>query len=271
MRMDRLSSQHSLQTHDRSGFQPFPVLCPGAPHCRPTLICSARSVPTGPAAHDGPSPSFPCTCRHWAGKMQGKVDVQVGTTRIHKFSCCQDVIVPLLLGKVAVPLRFWLSTRLLDMKQDTADRFMRDPIRGCHCTERFVLLHHTLHHGRPVGSRKTVCWLLWPWPPLLDHRRRRACLSWFLRSLADVAPSDTVCQMGQGRGKKLVTEDPKPVGSGRFREQTRDAEAVPGLFLALLIRDLPPSVSLLCELDPIWWKTKIVTLPRFGGVLRGEN
>ena len=68
-----------------------------------------------------------------------------------------------------------------------------------------------------------------------------------------------------------MTEDPKPVGSGRFREQTRDAEAVPGLFLALLIRDLPPSVSLLCELDPIWWKIKIVTLPRFGGVLRGEN
>src|SRR2546423_3251012 len=173
-------------------------------------------------------------------------------------------------GTEPVPLRFLLSTQLLDMKQNAADRFVRDPIRGCHCTERFLLLHHTLHHGRPVGSRKTVCWLLWPWPPLLDHRRRRACLSWFLRSLADVAPSDTVCQMGQGRGKKLVTEDPKPVGSGRFREQTRDAEAVPGLFLALLIRDLPPSVSLLCELDPIWWKTKIVTLPRFGGVLRGE-
>src|SRR5437588_9304325 len=89
----------SLQTHDRSGFQPFAVLCPGAPHCRPTLICSACSVPRGPAAHDGPSPSFPCTCWHWAGKIQGKVDVQVGTTRIHKFSCCQDVIVPLLLGK----------------------------------------------------------------------------------------------------------------------------------------------------------------------------
>ncbi len=52
--------------------------------------------------------------------------------------------------------------------------------------------------------------------------------------------------MGQARGEKLVTEDSKPVGSGRFREQTRDAEAVPGLVLALLIQDRPPSVSLQC-------------------------
>ncbi len=44
-----------------------------------------------------------------------------------------------------------------------------------------------------------------------------------------------------------MTEDWKPVGSGRFRDQTRDAEAVPGLFLALLIQDLPPDVSLLCR------------------------
>jgi hypothetical protein len=76
----------SLPTHDRSGFRPFPVLCPGAPHCCPTLICSACSVPRGPAAHNRPSPSFPRTCRHRAGKIQGKVDVQVGTTHIHKFS-----------------------------------------------------------------------------------------------------------------------------------------------------------------------------------------
>ena len=43
-----------------------------------------------------------------------------------------------------------------------------------------------------------------------------------------------------------MTENNTPVGSGRFREQTRDAEAVPGLFLALLIQHLPTSVSLLC-------------------------
>jgi hypothetical protein len=27
-------------------------------------------------------------------------------------------------------------------------------------------------------------------------------------------PFDTVCLLGQGRGRKLVTEQPKPVGSG---------------------------------------------------------
>ncbi|MFL5659530.1 MAG: hypothetical protein ACJ8CB_35780, partial [Ktedonobacteraceae bacterium] len=30
------------------------------------------------------------------------------------------------------------------------------------------------------ASGKTVCRLLWPWPPLLDHRRRSVSLSWFL-------------------------------------------------------------------------------------------
>jgi hypothetical protein len=58
------------------------------------------------------------------------------------------------------------------------------------------------------------------------------------------------CETGfltaQGRDKKLVREEPKPVGSGRFRDQTRDAEAVPGLVLALLIQHLPTPVSLLC-------------------------
>ena len=57
--------------------------------------------------------------------------------------------------------------------------------------------------------------------------------------------------MAQGRGSKLVTEDSKPVGSGRFRDQTWDAEAVPGLSLSLLIQDLPPSVSLLCREHPL--------------------
>ncbi len=61
------------------------------------------------------------------------------------------------------------------------------------------------------------------------------------------AVSERARQMTKGRGNKLVTEDWKPVGSGRFRDQTRDAEAVPGLFLALLIQDLPPDVSLLCR------------------------
>ena len=38
-----------------------------------------------------------------------------------------------------------------------------------------------------------------------------------LRSLAHVLEAgETGCQTGQGRGKKLVTEEPNPVGSGRL-------------------------------------------------------
>jgi len=50
-------------------------------------------------------------------------------------------------GKVPVELRFWLPTLLLDMKHDATDRFMRDTIRCCYGTERFLQLYHTLHHG----------------------------------------------------------------------------------------------------------------------------
>ncbi len=34
---------------------------------------------------------LPCACRHYTGKMQGKVEGQVAC----KLSCCQDVIAPL--------------------------------------------------------------------------------------------------------------------------------------------------------------------------------
>ena len=40
---------------------------------------------------------------------------------------------------------------------------------------------------------------------------------------------ETVFRKGQGRGKKLVTEDPKPVGSGRFRVPSQDSSWVLGL------------------------------------------
>jgi len=76
-------------TRDRSGFQPFPVLCPGAPRCCTALLCYDCGVSMRPAAHSGPSSSLPCACRHGAGKIQGKVDVLVETTRIRKLSCCQ--------------------------------------------------------------------------------------------------------------------------------------------------------------------------------------
>jgi hypothetical protein len=82
-------------THHRSCLTPFPVPCPGATRYCTALLCYACCVAMGSAAHSGPSASLPCTCRFCAGKMQGKVDVLVGTTHIPKLSCCQDVIVPL--------------------------------------------------------------------------------------------------------------------------------------------------------------------------------
>ena len=77
------------------------------------------------------------------------------------------------------------------------------------------------------------------------YNRRSDSLSLFLFSQKVLELLRQFFLPGQGRGKKWVTEDPKPVGSGRFRDQSRDAEAVPALFLALLIQHLPPSVSLL--------------------------
>ena len=41
-------------------------------------------------------------------------------------------------------------------------------------------------------------------------------------------PSETVCPTGQARGNKLVTEDSKPVGSGRFRVPSQDSSWVLG-------------------------------------------
>jgi len=38
----------------------------------------------------------------------------------------------------------------------------------------------------------------------------------FHRERASLAPWDTACQQGQGRGNKLVTEDSKPVGSAEI-------------------------------------------------------
>ena len=47
---------------------------------------------------------------------------------------------------VTAQLRFLLSTLLLDMKNNTTDRFMRDSIYGCYYAEWFFLLYYTLHH-----------------------------------------------------------------------------------------------------------------------------
>jgi hypothetical protein len=42
------------------------------------------------------------------------------------------------------------------MKKKATDRFVRDTLGGCYGAQRFVLLHHTLHHHWPVFSGKTV-------------------------------------------------------------------------------------------------------------------
>ncbi len=58
------------------------------------------------------------------------------------------------------------------MKHDATDRFMRDTICCCYCAEGFLLLHHTLHHSRPLGSGNTVCRVFWPWTPFTNNRRK---------------------------------------------------------------------------------------------------
>ena|SRR2546430_295538 len=75
-------------------------------------------------------------------------------------------------GTVPVQLRFLLPALLMRMKKNATDHFMRDSIRCCNCTERFLLLHHTLHHRWPLGSGNTVCRVLWPWLPFANNRRR---------------------------------------------------------------------------------------------------
>jgi hypothetical protein len=75
-------------------------------------------------------------------------------------------------GTGPVPLCFLLSTRLLHMKQEAADRFMRDTRGGCNSTERFVVLHHPMNDHRLVFSGKTVFGVFWPWSPFATHRSR---------------------------------------------------------------------------------------------------
>ncbi len=73
---------------------------------------------------------------------------------------------------VCVQLSVLLSELILDMKHDATDRFMGDIIGDCHCSQRFLLLHHTMNDYRPVFSRKTVFRVFWPWTPFTNNRRR---------------------------------------------------------------------------------------------------
>ena len=75
------------------------------------------------------------------------------------------------LRPVGVPLRFLLSTLLMQMKKKATDRFVRDSIRGGYGAQRFLLLHHTLHHHRPVFSGNSVLRVFRPRSSVLDKRR----------------------------------------------------------------------------------------------------
>jgi hypothetical protein len=75
-------------------------------------------------------------------------------------------------GTGPVQLSFLLSTRLLDMKQETTDRFRRNTILLCNRTKGFVVLHHTMDDHRPVFRGKTVFGVFWPWSPFATYRMR---------------------------------------------------------------------------------------------------
>jgi hypothetical protein len=59
----------------------------------------------------------------------------------------------------------------LNMKHDATDRFMRDSICGCYGAERFLLLHHTLHDGRPQVSWNTIVRMFRPRSSVPEKRR----------------------------------------------------------------------------------------------------
>ena len=84
-------------------------------------------------------------------------------------------------GTGPVQLSFLLSTRLLDMKHDATDRFMRDTILLCNRTKWFVVLQHAMHDHWPVFSRNTVFRLFRPWSPFA-HNWREAGVMGFIMS-----------------------------------------------------------------------------------------
>ena len=109
-------------------------------------------------------PPFPATCpgtiRSWTVLLcyAGCVPMTCSAHSLHRKT-------------VSAQLRFLLSTLFLNMKHDTTDRFMRDAICGCYGAERFFLLHHTLHDGRPQVSGNTIVRMFRPWSSALEKRR----------------------------------------------------------------------------------------------------
>src|SRR5215467_3908339 len=87
-------------------------------------------------------------------------------------------------------------------------------MRCCYSAQRFFLLDHTMYDGRPQVNGNTIVRMF---RPRSSARKREEGYSFERVHLppAGVAPSDTVFQTGQGRGKKLAKAYSTPVGSGR--------------------------------------------------------
>ena len=141
---------------------------------------------------------------------------------------------------------------LLSMKKAT-DRFLGDTIRCCHGAKRFLLLHHTMQQRRPLGSGKTIRRLLWPWPPLFEHHRRRASLSSFLRSQQTLHLVIQASCRGKEEGKNWRQRTGNPsVPSDSFQLAPQQVSCVENGF-DLSITDFPlaclsPDASRLCSL-----------------------
>ncbi len=62
--------QWPSQTYVRPGLSPFPASGPGASRCCTVLLCYAGCVPMRPAAHGGPSASFPAPVETVQGRCK---------------------------------------------------------------------------------------------------------------------------------------------------------------------------------------------------------
>jgi hypothetical protein len=206
--------------HHLSCLPPSPVPCPDATRCRTAYLCNAFSVSTGRVVHDGSSPSFPAPAYAARGRCKERL-------------ICS--------GDHTLPQALLLSIVFLDMKHNATDRFMRDTVLCCYCTERFFLLHHR----RPLGSGNSVCRVLWPWPPVLDHHRRMAYHSCFIFSKQ---PLHLEIQCAR-RGKEEVEN-----GCQRSR-----ISSVPPLSPRYLT---PASPSMRCKVNPFKPLQKPITFLR---------
>jgi len=133
----------------------------------------------GPAAHSGPSASFPAPVDSM--QERGK---ERSRCRWRPHTCASALAARtsscLCVGIVTVQLSFLLSTLLLDMKHEATDGFMRDTILLCNRTKWFVVLYNTMNNHRPVGGGNTICWVFWSWSPFAYNWKRADVMCFIL-------------------------------------------------------------------------------------------